>query len=120
MTELALASDEVDPLIDALGLSDECREKARAYAERADYEHPINRSPTVTAAGTVYIAALLVNEKRTQREIARAADVNEASVRAAYSEIDKYERITARYEVEDDAPEPSETLLSRIRGWMFP
>lgn len=75
----------------SLGLSNEVVEQAVAYATRAYAEHPINRAPSSIAAGAVYWAALLENEKRTQRAVADAADTTEVSIRATYREIAEYE-----------------------------
>lgn len=76
-----------------LGLSQEATAKASKIAERVDYEYPINRSPSVVAASSVYLAGLLVNEKRPQHEVASAAGVTEVSIRAAYPEICDHEGI---------------------------
>jgi len=121
MTDLSLATDEVDPIVDALDLSNEVREKAHDLADQADYEWPVNRAPSVVAAGAVYAAALLCNEKRTQETVADAADVSTVAIRDAYQELlhhDGYTHPSADETV--NAPEPSRHLLRRIRRWMFP
>lgn len=47
------------------------------------------KDPTGLAAAAVYIASLLENEKKTQKEIARAAKVTEVTVRNRYKELIK-------------------------------
>lgn len=44
------------------------------------------KSPTGFAAAAIYAAALLRNEKRTQREVAEVADVTEVTIRNRYQE----------------------------------
>ena len=45
------------------------------------------RGPMGLAAASIYIASLLLNERRTQREIAEAARVTEVTVRNRYKEL---------------------------------
>ncbi|MBN2368764.1 hypothetical protein JXC34_07110 [Candidatus Woesearchaeota archaeon] len=45
------------------------------------------RSPKGIAAGALYIASKIHNEKRTQAEIAKVADVTEVTVRNSYKEL---------------------------------
>ena len=47
----------------------------------------IGKNPSGTAAAAIYIAAMKEDEKRTQREVADAADVTEVTVRNRYREI---------------------------------
>lgn len=91
MSELTFASDLIEDVVDGLGLSQKCIKRATGYAKRADFEHPINRSPSATAAGAVYLAALLVNEKVTQADISETADVSRVAIRNAYQEIAEHE-----------------------------
>ncbi|MFC4357857.1 transcription initiation factor IIB family protein [Halobium salinum] len=44
------------------------------------------KSPTGYAAGAVYLASMLCDEKRTQNEVAEVADVTEVTVRNGYQE----------------------------------
>jgi len=87
VSPLPLASEEIGPLIDALGLSDDVRATAATIAEKADYEWPINRSASVVAAGVVYAASIINDEQRTQHEIAAAADVSTFAVRYSYQDL---------------------------------
>ncbi len=43
--------------------------------------------PTGIAAAALYVAALLNNEKRTQREVADVAGVTEVTIRNRYKEL---------------------------------
>ncbi|NTV23498.1 MAG: hypothetical protein HGA85_03930 [Nanoarchaeota archaeon] len=45
------------------------------------------RSPKGIAAGALYIASKIHNEKKTQAEIAKVADVTEVTVRNSYKEL---------------------------------
>lgn len=45
------------------------------------------RGPASVAAATSYIASILTGEKKTQREIAEAADVTEVTIRNRYKEL---------------------------------
>jgi|GEM_PF-2947862 len=90
---LTLASDLIEDVVDGLELSQQCVDRTMKFAERADFEHPINRSPSATAAGAVYLAALLVNEKETQARVADSAGVSRVAVRNAYQEIAEHEGI---------------------------
>lgn len=95
MTDLQLAKDEVEPMLDQIEthLSNEVAETALGYAKRADMEHPINRSPRVVAGASIYLAALLCNEAVTQSEIHNSCDVSMVAIREAYQEIAECEGI---------------------------
>jgi transcription initiation factor TFIIB len=45
------------------------------------------RGPTGIAAATIYIASILIGERRTQREIAEIAKVTEVTIRNRYKEL---------------------------------
>ena len=45
------------------------------------------RGPAGIAAAATYIASLLTNERRTQGEIARGAQVTEVTIRNRYKEL---------------------------------
>lgn len=49
--------------------------------------HAAGRGPTGIAAAAVYLAAMLVNQPRTQREVAMAAGVTEVTIRNRYKEM---------------------------------
>lgn len=121
-TELQLAHERVPALADELELSDEAREQAVAYAKRADYDYPINRSPDVVAAASVYLVGLLVNEKRTQDEVAAAAGVGRNSISRAYQELGEQEGFRVgprREETSKDMQKTTwSTLRDRLRRWV--
>lgn len=108
MTDLKLAADEVAPMITQIDkrLSNEVEKRAKEFAERADFEHPINRSPKVVAAGAIYLSAMLLNEPVTQKEISDPCDVSSVAIRDAYPEIAEYEGINLRH-----------TSQGRRNGW---
>lgn len=81
------STDHVTAICDALDLSEAATTHAERVAERTDSEYAINRTPRVTAASAVYLVALLENEKRTQQEVADAADVSKMAIRQCYREI---------------------------------
>ena len=45
------------------------------------------RGPTGVAAAAIYIASILCNERRTQREVADIAGVTEVTIRNRYKEL---------------------------------
>jgi transcription initiation factor TFIIB len=45
------------------------------------------RGPTGIAAAATYVATVLTNERRTQREIAEVANVTEVTIRNRYKEL---------------------------------
>ena len=45
------------------------------------------RGPTGIAAAALYVAALMNNEKRTQREVADVAGITEVTIRNRYKEL---------------------------------
>jgi len=47
------------------------------------------KDPAGLAAAAIYVASLLENERRTQKEIAQAAQVTEVTVRNRYKELMK-------------------------------
>lgn len=119
MTELRLGHQEVRPLAAQLrtNLEEDTIKRAVEIAERADLEHPINRSPNAVAVASLYIAGLLEAQKVTQGELSERCDVAVATIRACYLEIGEHEGL-----VESDRDlEPSddgrwEVLKQKIRG----
>ena len=49
----------------------------------------VGKGPTGMAAAALYIAAIMNGISLTQRELAKAADVTEVTVRNRYKELDK-------------------------------
>lgn len=88
-----LPSNPVDYLprfTSALKLSAETQSRAVEILEMAEKsELTSGRGPTGIAAASLYVAALLNNEKRTQREVADIAGVTEVTIRNRYKELFK-------------------------------
>jgi transcription initiation factor TFIIB len=55
--------------------------------ESIEKELTSGRGPVGVAASAIYIAAVLCNEKRTQREVADVAGVTEVTIRNRYTEL---------------------------------
>jgi len=71
-----------------LGLSGEVQEKAREILEKAINAGLISgRGPTGVAAAAVYIAGVLMGERKTQKEVADVAGVTEVTIRNRYREL---------------------------------
>jgi transcription initiation factor TFIIB len=91
--ELGLDMAPVDPkqylprFCSELGLDEHVQQRAAAIIDKTTAEglHS-GKSPTGFAAAAIYTAALLCNEKRTQREIAKVAQVTEVTIRNRYRE----------------------------------
>ena len=80
--------DYIPRFSSALKLSAETQSKAVEILEMADNsELTSGRGPTGIAAASLYVAALLNNEKRTQREVADVAGVTEVTIRNRYKEL---------------------------------
>ena len=86
-----LPSNPVDYLArfaSALKLNAETQSRAVEILEQAqNSELTSGRGPTGIAAASLYVAALLNNEKRTQREVADVARVTEVTIRNRYKEL---------------------------------
>ncbi len=71
-----------------LKLSGEVQEKAREILEKAIQKGLISgRGPTGVAAAAVYIAGVMMGERRTQKEVADVAGVTEVTIRNRYREL---------------------------------
>jgi len=80
--------DYIPRFASALKLSAETQTKAVEILEKAQKaELTSGRGPTGIAAASLYVAALLNNEKRTQREVADIAGVTEVTIRNRYKEL---------------------------------
>lgn len=71
--------------------SDSMENKARALAARSEWEHPVNRTPSAIAAGAIYMAGLLCNEKVPQSEVKEATGVATVTTSETYRLIWHYE-----------------------------
>jgi transcription initiation factor TFIIB len=73
-----------------LGLSGSVSKRAITLLEKAkEVGITAGKDPTGMAAAALYISAILEDERRTQREIARVARVTEVTVRNRYKELVK-------------------------------
>lgn len=71
-----------------LGLTGQVQEKAREILEQAIVKGLISgRGPTGVAAAAVYIAGVLMGERKTQKEVADIAGVTEVTIRNRYREL---------------------------------
>ena len=80
--------DYVDRFCSKLKLSSEVKKKALEILKEAD-ERDITsgRGPTGVSAAAIYIASILMDERRTQREVAEVAGVTEVTIRNRYKEL---------------------------------
>ena len=90
---LTLGSEKVSDFGVELDLPEDTIEKAEWFAKRADFEHPINRTPDVIAAGSLYLAGLLDNKKRSRTDVKEVSDVSEVAISDCYQEICYHEDI---------------------------
>jgi len=80
--------DYIPRFSSALKLTAETQSKAVEILEMAqEAELTSGRGPTGIAAASLYVAALMNNEKRTQREVADVAGVTEVTIRNRYKEL---------------------------------
>jgi len=87
-----------------LGLSDKVQAKAIEILKKAKkFDVTGGKGPTGVAAAAIYIACVLVGEKRTQREVADICGITEVTIRNRYKEL--VERMGIEEEVERKAKE---------------
>lgn len=80
--------DYVSRFCSELKLSGEVQSKALDILKDAtDKELTSGRGPTGVAAAAIYVASILSNERRTQREVADVAGVTEVTIRNRYKEL---------------------------------
>lgn len=80
--------DYIARFASTLKLNPATQSKAVEILEKAQrVELTSGRGPTGIAAASLYVAALLNNEKRTQREVADVAGVTEVTIRNRYKEL---------------------------------
>ena len=71
-----------------LNLTNCAVEKAREILEKAlELDMTSGRGPTGIAASAIYIAAILCDTKKTQKEVAEATGVTEVTLRVRYKEM---------------------------------
>jgi len=87
---LADAETFIPRIISELNLSGSVESKAIEIVRRAkEMALTAGKDPSGLAAAAIYIASLLEGEKKTQKEIAKAAKVTEVTVRNRYKELIK-------------------------------
>ncbi len=80
--------DYVSRFCSELKLSGEVQSRALdILKEASDKELTSGRGPTGVAAAAIYVASILSNERRTQREVADVAGVTEVTIRNRYKEL---------------------------------
>ncbi len=80
--------DYIPRFCSELKLSGDVQMKAMEILKLADqHELTSGRGPTGVAAAAIYISSILMNERRTQREVADVAGVTEVTIRNRYKEL---------------------------------
>jgi transcription initiation factor TFIIB len=73
-----------------LGLSDKVQAKALDVLRKAKkFDITSGKGPTGVAAAAIYVACVLMGEKRTQREVAETTNITEVTIRNRYQELVK-------------------------------
>lgn len=99
--------DIVSDICEELDLSEEVTDAAEEFAHAAWVEHPINAAAKDVAAGAVYLAAFMKNEKRVQEDVADAAGTSVRQVRTYYRKIGVHEGILEPRENDSEREERS-------------
>ncbi len=87
-----------------LGLSDKVQARSVEILKKAKkFDLTSGKGPTGVAAAAIYIATVLIGEKRTQREVADIVGVTEVTIRNRYKEL--VEKLGIEEEVEKKAKE---------------
>jgi transcription initiation factor TFIIB len=87
-----------------LGLSDKVQAKAIQILKKAKkLDVSSGKGPTGVAAAAIYIASVLVGERRTQREIADTCGITEVTIRNRQKEL--CEKLGIEEEIEKKAKE---------------
>ena len=80
--------DYIPRFASVLHLSPKAQNDALKILQKAEIsELTSGRGPAGIAAAALYVAALLNNEKRTQREVADVAGITEVTIRNRYKEL---------------------------------
>ena len=80
--------DYISRFASNLGLSGEVQAKAIEIINQAiDVGLNIGKGPTGIAAAALYIASYLLNERKTQKDIAEVVGVTEVTIRNRYKEL---------------------------------
>ncbi|MDI6825729.1 MAG: transcription initiation factor IIB [Candidatus Aenigmarchaeota archaeon] len=96
--------DFVPRFCSILNLSDKVQANAIKILKKAKkLDITSGKGPTGVAAAAIYIACVLVGEKRTQREVASIVNVTEVTIRNRYKEL--VEKLGLEKEVEEKVKE---------------
>ena len=86
--QLADPADYVARFASELELTNETERRARDLLRTGEQTNVhVGKSPVGLAAAAIYAAALLADEKLTQREVSEVADVSEVTIRNRYQEL---------------------------------
>ncbi len=103
----AKAQDYVPRFGSLLNLSEKVQVRAvEVLDDAAKYDVTSGKGPIGVAAAALYISAVLMGEKKTQREVADAIGVTEVTIRNRYKEI--VEALGIKDEVEEKVKEEEE------------
>ena len=81
-------ADYVPRFASKIGLSNEVQSKAIAIIEKSSEKGLISgKGPTGVAAAALYIASVLLGERKTQSDVAEVAGVTEVTIRNRYKEL---------------------------------
>lgn len=92
--------------------------KAMVFSEKMFTEPGVDRSPRVMAASCVYFSSLMVNDKVTQKEVARVADVNFKSIMEGYKDVAEAHDVRVGKSGDNNETEtgPLNRIIGRMKG----
>jgi|TARA_B100000678_G_scaffold6759_1_gene5734 transcription initiation factor TFIIB len=85
-----LPEDYLPRICSKLELSPKVEGAARDLLRAAQDVPLTNSVPISLAAAAVYIASIVNNERRKQKDVARAADLTEVTIRSRYKEMAQF------------------------------
>ena len=84
-------ADYIPRFVSKIGLSNEAESKAILIIDEASKKGLTSgKGPTGVAAAALYIASVLLGERKTQKEVANASGVTEVTIRNRYKELSKH------------------------------
>jgi transcription initiation factor TFIIB len=94
--QLGLEAEPIDPakalsgIVAKLFVSEKASRKALEMIRKAqEVSIAVGKHPASLAAAAIYVACIATGERRTQKEVARAADVSEVTLRKRSKELGK-------------------------------
>jgi transcription initiation factor TFIIIB Brf1 subunit/transcription initiation factor TFIIB len=121
--ELDLGHPKVEEICRKLAMLEDTTKHAKEISKRADTEYPVNKSGTVIAASSVYLAGLLCNDKREQATVGDAAGCSGNAIRDCYTEIAEHEGInlnrqnSRRGSVQETPRQTVVGQMKQLLGW---